>query len=145
MKTVLKVFTTFTMITVLTLFAGQQVQAICIEIGQESPAFTLNDIDGNSVSLSDYKGKVVLIDEAGAPRGPRGRPLHHITRQSSMSAHSSTCRSKIVHHAMNGLKIQNLRRRWGRFLPVRERLRWFAGTAATGWRSRMSGINIISA
>ena len=31
-------------------------------IGQEAPAFTLEDLDGNSVSLQDYKGKVLLIN-----------------------------------------------------------------------------------
>ncbi|RJP57626.1 MAG: TlpA family protein disulfide reductase [Ignavibacteriales bacterium] len=31
-------------------------------INDPAPAFTLNDLDGNLVSLSDYKGKTVLVD-----------------------------------------------------------------------------------
>lgn len=31
------------------------------EIGQEAPDFSLNDLDGNVVSLNDYHGKVLLI------------------------------------------------------------------------------------
>lgn len=31
------------------------------EVGQKAPDFTLNDLDNNPVSLSDYKGKRVLI------------------------------------------------------------------------------------
>ena len=30
--------------------------------GQEAPAFSLRDINGKSVALSDYKGKVVLLN-----------------------------------------------------------------------------------
>lgn len=30
--------------------------------GKEAPAFTLNTLDGKAISLSDYKGKYVLID-----------------------------------------------------------------------------------
>ena len=30
--------------------------------GQEAPAFSLRDMNGKSVSLSDYKGKVVLLN-----------------------------------------------------------------------------------
>jgi peroxiredoxin len=31
-------------------------------VGQTPPAFTLPDLDGNTVSLSDFAGKVVIID-----------------------------------------------------------------------------------
>ncbi|WP_461205333.1 TlpA family protein disulfide reductase [Clostridium sp. DL1XJH146] len=33
-----------------------------LEVGKESPDFTLTDLEGNDVSLSDYKGKYVLIN-----------------------------------------------------------------------------------
>lgn len=35
---------------------------IGIEVGQIAPDFTLTDIDGKTFSLSDYRGKVVVID-----------------------------------------------------------------------------------
>lgn len=35
--------------------------AVCVEEGQEAPDFTISDIDGNSVTLSAYRGKVVLL------------------------------------------------------------------------------------
>jgi peroxiredoxin len=31
-------------------------------IGQEAPAFTLNDLEGKPISIKDYKGKVVFIN-----------------------------------------------------------------------------------
>jgi len=31
-------------------------------IGDSVPDFTLNDVDGNSISLSDYTGQVVLLN-----------------------------------------------------------------------------------
>jgi len=36
-------------------------KAICVEEGQVAPDFTLESIDGGSVSLSSHRGKVVLI------------------------------------------------------------------------------------
>ena len=33
-----------------------------IEIGKKAIEFTLNDIEGNKVSLADYSGKVVILD-----------------------------------------------------------------------------------
>lgn len=33
-----------------------------VQNGQEAPAFTLMDLDGNSVSLSDFDGKVVVLE-----------------------------------------------------------------------------------
>jgi len=43
------------------LFTGNSATAICVEAGKDAPGFTLEDVDGNIVSLSDYKGKVVMI------------------------------------------------------------------------------------
>lgn len=37
-------------------------QSSAIEIGENAPDFSLNDINGKSVSLSDFKGKVVILD-----------------------------------------------------------------------------------
>ncbi|HTQ31084.1 MAG TPA: thioredoxin family protein [Opitutaceae bacterium] len=41
-------------------FAG----AACakVEVGQPAPGFTLTDIDGQTHSLSDYKGKIVVLE-----------------------------------------------------------------------------------
>jgi peroxiredoxin len=35
--------------------------AVCVEVGQEAPEFTMGDIDGNPVTLSALRGKVVLL------------------------------------------------------------------------------------
>ena len=35
--------------------------AVCLEVGQEAPDFTISDIDGNPVTLSQLRGKVVLL------------------------------------------------------------------------------------
>lgn len=32
-----------------------------LQIGTQAPAFTLNDKDGNAVSLADFKGKKVVL------------------------------------------------------------------------------------
>ncbi|MCC6661751.1 MAG: TlpA family protein disulfide reductase [Phycisphaerales bacterium] len=39
-----------------------QRQASAVEVGKPAPAWTLKDADGKEHSLSDYKGKIVLMD-----------------------------------------------------------------------------------
>ena len=35
--------------------------AVCLEVGDAAPNFTLEDIDGKAVTLSDYRGRVVFL------------------------------------------------------------------------------------
>jgi peroxiredoxin len=44
-----------------TVSAPRAAEAICVEEGQVAPDFTLESIDGETVSLSSHRGKVVLI------------------------------------------------------------------------------------
>lgn len=37
-------------------------QVVDIEVGKEAPNFTLKNLDGQEISLSDYRGKIVLIN-----------------------------------------------------------------------------------
>ncbi len=49
-------------LTALLLVAGAApAWSLCLERGQAVPDFTLEDIDGNPVSLSSFRGKVVLL------------------------------------------------------------------------------------
>lgn len=45
-----------------TLLVGAVWAAAKVKPGDQSPAFTLTDLDGKSVSLSDYAGKVVCLE-----------------------------------------------------------------------------------
>jgi len=54
MKTFLLLFSAF----VIALGTGHA-QAV---VGQPAPAFTVNDLDGKAVSLSDYAGKIVVLE-----------------------------------------------------------------------------------
>src|SRR5215469_13407660 len=36
--------------------------AFAVEVGKSAPDFTATDINGNTVHLSDYKGKIVVIE-----------------------------------------------------------------------------------
>lgn len=44
------------------LMLGACSQGSAIEIGEKAPDFSLADIDGNTVSLSSFSGKVVILD-----------------------------------------------------------------------------------
>ena len=41
---------------------GQQEAAVGINVGELAPDFTLTDLEGNSVTLSEYRGKVVVLN-----------------------------------------------------------------------------------
>ncbi len=49
---------TFALIAVLTL----AVSAFAVEIGKPAPDFTGTDINGKTIKLSDYKGKIVVLE-----------------------------------------------------------------------------------
>jgi len=42
--------------------ASHQEQKVSAKIGEIAPAFELNDTDGKTVKLSDYKGKIIVLD-----------------------------------------------------------------------------------
>jgi len=50
--------TTLVLLTVLTLAAS----AFAVEVGKPAPDFTGTDINGKTVKLSDFKGKIVVIE-----------------------------------------------------------------------------------
>jgi len=50
--------TTLALVTALTLAMAAQ----AIEVGKPAPDFTAKDINGNTIKLSDYKGKIVVIE-----------------------------------------------------------------------------------
>jgi peroxiredoxin len=43
-------------------FVKQMALLKTVQVGQQAPGFTINTADGKPVSLSDYKGKYVLVD-----------------------------------------------------------------------------------
>ena len=48
----------FVLLTVMVLAAN----ALAVEIGKSAPGFTATDINGKTVKLSDYKGKIVVLE-----------------------------------------------------------------------------------
>lgn len=52
----------FLVITVIALMLGACAKSSAIEIGETAPDFTLTDLNGNKVSLSQFSGKVIILD-----------------------------------------------------------------------------------
>jgi peroxiredoxin len=49
-------------LTVVIIFASAASNVTAAEVGTTAPPFTLKDLDGKEVSLSDFKDRVVIID-----------------------------------------------------------------------------------
>ena len=47
------------------LLAWSGTSSALVKIGEQAPDFTLQQLDGTQVSLSDFRGKVVLINLFG--------------------------------------------------------------------------------
>jgi len=51
-----------TMTILMAVLAAASVSAAGVNVGDTAPAFTLKDTEGNSVSLSDFEGKIVVLE-----------------------------------------------------------------------------------
>jgi peroxiredoxin len=58
-KTTVSVFVSF--IFLVTLSCSEK-EPVLPEVGNKAPSFTLKDIDGKSVSLSDFRGRIIIVD-----------------------------------------------------------------------------------
>ena len=52
-------------LALLLLLALSRTASALVQTGEEAPDFTLKQLDGGQVSLSDFRGKVVLINLFG--------------------------------------------------------------------------------
>jgi peroxiredoxin len=55
------IFTIMTMLVISNVFGGN-VSATESKVGNKAPEFTLANYDGKTISLSDYKGKIVVLE-----------------------------------------------------------------------------------
>ena len=56
------IFGRLSILVIIALVLGACSQGGAVEIGEEAPDFSLKDMDGKTVNLSDFKGKVVILD-----------------------------------------------------------------------------------
>ncbi|MGA2030101.1 MAG: redoxin family protein [Verrucomicrobiota bacterium] len=121
--------TTFALIAALTLATA----SFAVEVGQSAPNFTGTDINGNTVHLSDYKGKIVVIESYNSDC-----PYCHnqYATGATQDLQRELAAKGIVWLMVNSVNPKNFSHR----TPEQARAEWAAEKiAATAWIDDSSG------
>jgi peroxiredoxin len=121
--------TTFVLIAALALATA----TFAVEVGQPAPDFTGTDINGNPVHLSDYKGKIVVIESYNSDC-----PYCHnqYATGATQDLQRELAAKGVVWLMVNSVNLKNFSHR----TPEQARAEWAAEKiAATAWIDDSSG------
>src|SRR5271167_2481541 len=115
--------TTLALLTALALASA----ALAVEVGQPAPDFTGTDINGKTVKLSDYKGRIVVIESYNSDC-PYCR--NHYKTGATQDLQKQLAARGVVWLMVNSVNPKNFSHR----TPEQARAEWTAEKiAATAW------------
>ncbi|RBL91056.1 TlpA disulfide reductase family protein [Chitinophaga flava] len=94
------------------------------KIGADAPAFTLSDVNGKMVSLSDFKGKYVLIDFWASWCGPCKGQIPFLKAVNE--------KYKDKNFVLLGVSLDSKREAWLKAIE-KEKLNWLHVSELKGW------------
>ena len=121
--------TTLAIITALTFAAS----AFAVEVGKPAPNFTGTDINGKTIKLSDYKGKIVVLESYNSDC-----PYchNHYATGAAQELQKNLAAKGVVWLMVNSVNPKNFSHR----TPEQARAEWVAEKiAATAWLDDSSG------
>ncbi len=98
-------------------------------VGAESPDFAMNDLDGNEVKLSDFKGKVVLIDFWASWCGPCRKENPHVVKLYE--------KYKEDGFEILGVSLDNSKAKWEQAI-AKDQLTWPQVSDLKGWKNEVA-------
>lgn len=100
-------------------------------IGAEAPDFTMKNLDGEPVSLSDFKGKVVLIDFWASWCGPCRKDNPHVVELYN--------KYKADGFEILGVSLDKTQDRWEQAV-AKDKLTWTHVSDLKGWQNAVAQI-----
>jgi len=98
-------------------------------IGAESPDFAMSDLHGNEIKLSDFKGKVVLIDFWASWCGPCRRENPHVVKLYEKYQDDG--------FEILGVSLDNSQAKWEQAV-AKDQLTWPQVSDLKGWKNEVA-------
>ena len=102
----------------------QIVNAQSFVIGAEAPNFAMNDVEGNEVNLTDFRGKVLLVDFWASWCGPCRKENPHVKKLYDQYADQG--------FEILGVSLDKTKERWVQAIK-KDRLTWKQVSDLKGW------------
>lgn len=117
-------------------YASRMAQAYSVEVGSQAPGFTAKDLKGKDVSLTDFRGKYILVDFWASWCGPCRRENPNVVK-----AYSQYKSDKFD---ILGVSLDNSKAAWQAAVE-KDGLKWTQVSDLAGWQSPIASAYVVHA